>query len=124
MRYIIALSLSLLAVLFTACDNKKSNLSGRWVSKETIVEKAFAGDRTFQIVRALSLNTNGQGEFSIVANGEVTRRDAGSWSVTSDVFLLDHDGGKTVYFRILRLSNETLVIRTEEGVERIYNRVQ
>jgi hypothetical protein len=124
MRYITFACLFILAVFFTACDAKKANLAGRWVTKETIVEKGFPADKTFQIVRSLSLNANGQGEFSIVANGEVTRRDAGNWSVTSDVFLLDHEGGKTVYFRILRLSNETLVIRTEEGVERVYNRVQ
>lgn len=125
MRPILTLALALLAFIFSGCDiAKKTELAGRWVSKETVVEKGFTGDRSDSVLRTLSLDSNGRGEFTINANGNIIRRDIGNWTVVADVFILDHEGGKSNYFRILRLTKERLVIRTEEGFERIYDRVQ
>ena len=125
MRPILTLALVLLSLAFAGCDAvKKSSLAGRWVTKETIVEKGLLNDKSDNVVRSLNLEANGNGEFIIAANGNMIRHDAGRWSVVSDIFVLDYEGGKTVYFRILRLTNERLVIRTEEGIERIYDRVQ
>lgn len=125
MKYLSVACILLAAFFFTACDAKKSNLAGRWVTKETVVQKsALGGDRADNVIRTLALDANGNGEFVIVSNGDIIRKDVGKWSVVSDVFLLDHEGGKTIYFRILRITNERLVIRTEEGIERIYDRVQ
>jgi hypothetical protein len=124
MRPLLTLALALLSLAFVGCD-KKSEMAGRWVTKETIVKKAtFGGDKTDNVVRTLVLNSNGSGEFQITENGQVTRHDVGQWSVVSDIFFLDHAGGQTFYLRIVRLTKERLVIRTEEGVERIYDRVQ
>lgn len=125
MRPVYLWILVLLSLGIIGCDaSKKSEMAGRWVAKETVVEKGFTGDRSDSVLRTLSLDSNGRGEFTINANGNIIRRDIGSWTVVADVFILDHEGGKSNYFRILRLTKERLVIRTEEGFERIYDRVQ
>ena len=126
MRPLLTLTLALLSLAFVGCDAvKKSSLAGRWVTTETVVENTvFNGNQATNVVRSLNLDENGNGSFVIANNGKVIRQDVGKWSVVSDVFLLDYEGGKTVYFRVLRLTNERLVIRTEEGFERIYDRIK
>jgi hypothetical protein len=124
MRPLLTVALALLSLAFVGCD-KKSSYAGRWVATETVVENTvFSGNQATNVVRSLNLDENGNGSFVIANNGKVIRQDVGKWSVVSDVFLLDYEGGKTVYFRVLRLTNERLVIRTEEGFERIYDRIK
>jgi hypothetical protein len=124
MRPLFTLALALLALAFVGCDNK-SNFSGRWISKETRVDKGIiSSDKTDIIIRTLTLNANGTGDLNITLNGRVTQNDAGKWSVLSDIFFLDIDRGQTVYLRVVRITNERLVIRTPEGIERIYDRLQ
>jgi hypothetical protein len=126
MRSTLTLALALLSLAFVGCDSaKKSSFAGRWISKETRVDKGFiSSDKTDIIVRTLTLDANGNGELNITLNGRVTQNANGRWSVLSDIFYLDYDNGQTVYLRIVRITNERLVIRNAEGTERIYDRLQ
>ena len=124
MRPLLTLALALLALAFVGCDNK-SNFSGRWISKETRVDKGIiSSDKTDIIVRTLTLDANGNGDLNITLNGRVTQNASGKWNVLADIFYLDAEGGKTVYLRVVRITNERLVIRNADGSERIYDRLQ
>ena len=109
---------------FVGCD-KKASFAGRWISKETRVDKGIiSSDKTDLIVRTLTLDANGNGDLNITLNGRVTQSATGRWNVLSDIFYLDSEGGKTVYLRVVRITNERLVIRNPDGSERIYDRLQ
>lgn len=124
MRPIFAFLLALLSLAFVGCD-KKASFAGRWISKETRVDKGFiSSDKTDIIVRTLTLDANGNGELNITLNGRVTQSAAGKWSVLNDVFFLDYENGQTIYLRIVRVTAERLVIRNPDGGERIYDRLQ
>jgi hypothetical protein len=124
MRPLLTLALALLSLAFVGCD-KKSSYAGRWISKETRVDKGFiSSDKTDIIVRTLTLDANGNGELNITLNGRVTQSAAGKWSVLNDVFFLDYENGQTIYLRIVRVTAERLVIRNPDGGERIYDRLQ
>jgi len=124
MRPIFAFMLALLSLAFVGCD-KKASFAGRWISKETRVDKGIiSSDKTDLIVRTLTLDANGNGDLNITLNGRVTQSAAGKWSVLNDVFFLDHENGQTIYLRIVRVSPERLVIRNPDGSERIYDRLQ
>jgi hypothetical protein len=122
MRSLIALVV--LSLAFVGCD-KKSEMAGRWISKETRVDKGIIrSDKTDIIIHTLTLNVNGEGQLNITKNDRTDQNALGNWSILGDIFFLDYGNGKTAYLRIVRLTKERLVIRTEEGVERIYDRVQ
>jgi hypothetical protein len=124
MRPIFAFLLALLSLAFVGCD-KKASFAGRWISKETRVDKGIiSSDKTDLIVRTLTLDANGNGDLNITLNGRVTQSATGRWNVLSDIFYLDSEGGKTVYLRVVRITNERLVIRNPDGGERIYDRLQ
>ena len=124
MRPIVTLALVLFSLAFVGCD-KKSSYAGRWISKETRVDKGFiSSDKTDIIVRTLTLDANGNGELNITLNGRLTQNANGRWSVLSDIFYLDYDNGQTIYLRVVRITNERLVIRNPDGSERIYDRLQ
>ena len=124
MRPLFTLALALLSFAFVGCDNK-SNFSGRWISKETRVDKGILrSDKTDIIIRTLTLNANGSGDLNITINSRVDQNAAGKWSVLSDILYLDSEGGKTVYLRVVRITNERLVIRNSDGSESIYDRLQ
>jgi hypothetical protein len=126
MRPILTLALALLSFAFVGCDSaKKASFAGRWISKETRVDKGIiSSDRTDIIVRTLSLDSNGNGSLNITLNGRVTQSANGKWSVLNDVFFLDYENGQTVYLRVIRITGERLVIRNPDGSERIYDRLQ
>jgi hypothetical protein len=124
MRPIFAFLLALLSLAFVGCD-KKASFAGRWISKETRVDKGIiSSDKTDLIVRTLTLDANGNGDLNITLNGRITQSATGKWNVLSDIFYLDSEGGKTVYLRVVRITNERLVIRNPDGSERIYDRLQ
>lgn len=124
MRPIFAFLLALLSLAFVGCD-KKASFAGRWISKETRVDKGIiSSDKTDLIVRTLTLDANGNGDLNITLNGRVTQSATGKWNVLSDIFYLDSEGGKTVYLRVVRITNERLVIRNSDGSESIYDRLQ
>jgi hypothetical protein len=126
MRSTLTLALALLSLAFVGCDSaKKSSFAGRWISKETRVDKGFiSSDKTDIIIRTLTLNANGTGDLNITLNGRATQNAVGKWSVLNDIFFLDYDNGQTVYLRVIRITGERLVIRNPEGTERIYDRLQ
>lgn len=126
MRSTLTLALALLSLVFLGCDSaKKSSFAGRWISKETRVDKGIiSSDKTDIIIRTLTLDTKGNGELKITLNGRETQNASGKWSLLDDVFLLDIENGQTIYLRIIRVTAERLVIRTPEGAERIYDRLQ
>jgi|GEM_PF-3503663 len=124
MRPLLTLALALLSLAFVGCD-KKASFAGRWISKETRVDKGIiSSDKTDLIVRTLTLDATGNGALQITLNGRVTQSAAGKWSVLNDVFFLDYENGQTIYLRIVRVTAERLVIRNPDGGERIYDRLQ
>lgn len=124
MRPIFACLLALLSLAFVGCD-EKARFAGRWISKETRVDKGIiSSDKTDLIVRTLTLDANGNGALQITLNGRPTQSAAGKWSVLNDVFYLDYENGQTIYLRIVRVTAERLVIRNPDGGERIYDRLQ
>ncbi|GBL23656.1 hypothetical protein EMGBS6_04410 [Opitutia bacterium] len=126
MRPILTLALAVLAFTFSGCDSaKKSSFVGRWISKETRVDKGIiSSDKTDLIVRTITLDANGNGQLSITLNGRPTQNASGKWSVLNDVFFLDYDNGQTLYLRVVRITAERFVIRNPDGSERIYDRIQ
>ena len=126
MRPILALALVLFSLTFVGCDTaKKASFAGRWITKETMVQKIIlTGDKTNVIERVLELNSTGEGELAIKVNGKVETSAKGKWAVQGDIFYLDYEGTKSLYMRVVRITNERLVIRTPEGIERIYDRLQ
>jgi hypothetical protein len=126
MRPLLTLALALLSLAFAGCDSaKKANFAGRWISKETRVDKGIiSSDRTDIIVRTLILDSNGNGSLNITLNGRVTQSANGKWNVLSDIFYLDDASGQTIYLRVVRITNERFVIRNPDGSERIYDRLQ
>jgi hypothetical protein len=112
MRLVIALFLAIYSFALTGCDStKKANYVGRWISKDGVV------------VRTLVLDSKGNGSLKVTPTfGSDTV--SGKWDVLNDILFLDYEGGKTIYLRVVRISGEKLVIRNEEGTERIYDRLQ
>jgi hypothetical protein len=107
------------------CDAKKSAIAGHWFSKDPYVERKILGsDQPHVVERNLRLDKGGEGSLIIHDNRKVTESINGRWAVDGDILRLDYDGGKTLYLRIVRLTDERLVIRTDEGKERIYERVK
>ena len=107
------------------CDAKKSAIAGHWFSKDPYVERKILGsDQPHVVERNLRLGKGGEGSLIILDNRKVTESINGRWAVDGDILRLDYDGGKTLYLRIVRLTDERLVIRTDEGKERIYERVK
>jgi hypothetical protein len=126
MRSLLTLALALISIAFVGCDSaKKANYSGRWISKETMVDKGIINpDKTNVVERTLTLEPGGRSEFLVKVNGKAAQVTAGTWAVQADILYLDHEAGKTVYMRVIRITNERLVIRNPEGTERIYDRLQ
>ena len=76
------------------------------------------------VERNLRLEKGGEGSLVILDNRKTSESINGRWGVDGDVLRLDYDGTKTLYLRIVRVTDEKLVIRTDEGKERIYERVK
>ncbi|MEY4272529.1 MAG: hypothetical protein RL250_1395 [Verrucomicrobiota bacterium] len=107
------------------CNVKKSAIAGQWFSKDPYIErKIFGSDQPHVVERNLRLDQNGQGTLLILDNRKVSETINGQWAVDGDILHLDYEGGKSLYLRIVRLTDERLVIRTDEGKERIYERVK
>jgi hypothetical protein len=103
----------------------KARLVGRWTNKETEVDKGIiSSDKTDIFQRNITLSPNGEGSFNILKNGRVSTTYLGQWNLQGDILLLDQSNGVSVYWRLLRVSNERLVLRNDAGVERIYDRIQ
>jgi hypothetical protein len=126
MRSTLTLAFALLSLAFVGCDSaKKGNFVGRWINKETQVHKIIlTGDKTNIVERTLELNSTGNGELVIRVNGKTENGAKGKWAIQGDIFFLDYEGDKTLYMRVIRITNERMVIRTPEGNERIYDRLQ
>ena len=126
MRSTLTLVFALLSLAFVGCDSvKKGDFVGRWINKETEVRKnMLTGDKTDIVERTLELNSSGNGELVIRVNGKTENGAKGKWAIQGDIFFLDYEGDQTLYMRIIRITNERMVIRTPEGKERIYDRLQ
>jgi hypothetical protein len=108
------------SILLCACASRPAGYSGRWISKETVV-----GDFQPAVVeRTLTLGSDGHGQLVIKQNNRVVKDASGTWGIQADILHLDTEKNQSIYLRILRLTTERLVVRTEEGNERIYDRVQ
>jgi hypothetical protein len=108
-----------------AITQTKARLVGRWTNKETEVDKGIiSSDKTDIFQRNITLSPNGEGSFNILKNGRVSTTYLGLWNLQGDILLLDQSNGVSVYWRLLRVSNERLVLRNDAGVERIYDRIQ
>jgi hypothetical protein len=108
-----------------AVAQTKAQLVGRWTSKETEVDKGIISSDTTDIYqRNITLGKDGQALFNILKNGRVSATYQGQWNLQGDILLLDQSNGVSVYWRLLRVSNERLVLRNDAGVERIYDRIQ
>jgi hypothetical protein len=118
------LKIILLSVALLGCG-AKSSYAGRWVNKDTSVStQLFSGGKAEVTERSLTLNADGTGTLSISVNGEAPQQYSGKWDVAEDILRLDYDTNKTVYYRVIRSTNERLVLRNPEGAERIFDRVQ
>jgi hypothetical protein len=125
MRVLVFLLLATVAFGLCGCEAQKSKFAGRWISKETLVKNnAFTGSKADAFERQLVLDSNGNGQLLVNQNGEPAFSVSGKWSIEGDIFHLDYEGTKTIYMRILRVTNERLVLRNEEGKERIFDRLQ
>lgn len=125
MRTPAALLTVAVALSLAGCNSNKTSCVGTWISKETRVDKGIiSSDRTDVIVRKLTLNSDGTGSLHNTLNNRVTQNAEGKWSLAGDILLLDYDNGQTIYVRLLRVSNERLVIRNPDGSERIYDRLK
>lgn len=108
-----------------AVAQTKAQLVGRWTNKETEVDKGIISSDTTDIYqRNITLGRDGQALFNILKNGRVSASYQGQWNLQGDILLLDQSNGVSVYWRLLRVSNERLVLRNDAGVERIYDRIQ
>ncbi len=116
--------LLLSSLCFVGCDAKKSAIAGHWFSKDTYVERKILGSEPHVVERNLRLEKGGEGSLVILDNRKTSESINGRWGVDGDVLRLDYDGTKTLYLRIVRVTDEKLVIRTDEGKERIYERVK
>jgi len=112
-------------IIAKAMTQTKAQLVGRWTNKETEVDKGIiSSDKTDIYQRNITLSPNGEGSFNILKNGRVSTTYLGQWNLQGDILLLDQSNGVSVYWRLLRVSNERLVLRNDAGVERIYDRIQ
>lgn len=109
-----------ITVLLCACATRPAGYSGRWISKETVV----GGFQPAVVERALTLEQDGRGQLVIKQNNQVIKDATGTWGIQADILHLDTEKNQSIYLRVLRLTNERLVVRTEEGNERIYDRIQ
>jgi hypothetical protein len=116
MRKIISLVLVSLCFFITSCG-KKSNFVGRWTNngKENVI---------IPTVYTLKLEANGTGEFIKVKANFKPEEIIFKWSVSNDVLIFDYGDDQTMYLRIVRLTDEKLVVRDSEGKEIIFDRVQ
>ena len=125
MKPFLSSMLACFALLCIGCDAKKSAIAGQWFSKDPYVErKIFGSNEPHVVERTLRLDKSGSGSLVILDNRKITESLNGSWGVDGDILHLDYEGGKSLYLRIVRLTDERLVIRTDEGKERIYERVK
>lgn len=125
MKKLLTSLLACATLLITGCDAKKTAIAGHWFSKDTYVERKIIGSNEPHVVeRNLRLEKSGEGSLVILDNRKTSESINGRWGVDGDVLRLDYDGTKTLYLRIVRLTDERLVIRTDEGKERIYERVK
>jgi hypothetical protein len=121
MRLLLLLS----GLCLLGCDAKKSAIAGHWFSKDPYVERKLLGsDQPHVVERTLRLDKGGEGSLVILDNRKVSESLSGRWDLDGDVLHLDYEGGKSLYLRVVRLTDERLVIRTDEGKERIYERVK
>jgi len=109
-----------ICVLLCACASRTAGYSGRWISKETVV----VDFQPAVVERTLTLDHNGRGQLVIRQNNRVVKDASGTWDIQADILHLDTEKNQSIYLRVLRLTNERLVVRTEDGNERIYDRVQ
>jgi hypothetical protein len=121
MRLLLLLS----GLCLLGCDAKKSAIAGQWFSKDPYVErKIFGSNEPHVVERTLRLDKGGAGSLVILDNRKISQSIVGRWSVEGDILYLDYENSKSLYVRIIRLADERLVIRTDEGNERIYERVK
>lgn len=101
----------------------KKELVGRWTNKD--LDKSvvsFSTTNVFQ--RNITLGEDGQGSFLILENQKEVASYHGQWKLQGDILHIDQANGRSLYWKLLRLSNERLVLRNDEGTERIYDRIQ
>jgi hypothetical protein len=96
----------------------KSRLIGKWECREA--------DGT---TRTLAFNLNGAGEYYVqwpTKEYGLAVAEGGPWDVQGDICYIDIRTKEmdTYYLRIVRLTQEKLVVRGHNGIERPYERVK
>lgn len=96
----------------------KGRLIGKWECREA--------DRT---TRTLAFNLNGPAEYYIQNSTRelsLNVAERGPWDVKGDILYIDLrvKDMDTYYLRIIRLSQDKLVVRNHKGIERSYERVK
>lgn len=108
-----------------AIAQTKAQLVGRWTNKDTVVDKGIiSSDKTDVFQRNITLSADGQGSYVILKNDRAHLTRPGRWNLQGDILYIDENDSSSVYWRLLRVSNERLVLRNDEGKERIYDRIQ
>lgn len=108
-----------------AVAQTKAQLIGRWTNKDTVVDKGIiSSDKTDVFQRNITLSAGGQGTYVILKNDRAHLSRPGRWNLQGDILYIDETDGSSAYWRLLRVSNERLVLRNDEGKERIYDRIQ
>jgi hypothetical protein len=129
--------LSTLAVVRTKGGAfSKSDLTGKWVAKETVVPNPglFDGKGEAMVVeRQMTLGRNNVAEYLRSHNARPYLAFSGPWSIEGDYLVLRYETKgqqnmpnvqKFLAGRITRISSERLVIIYEDGAERIFDRVR
>lgn len=96
----------------------KGRLIGKWLCREA--------DGT---TRTLAFNLNGAGEYYVQRPKKefgLVVAEGGPWDVQGDICYIDirMEEMDTYYLRIVRLTQEKLVVRGHNGIERSYERVK
>ena len=96
----------------------KGRLIGKWECREA--------DGT---TRTLAFNLNGAGEYYVQRPTKefgLVVAEGGPWDVQGDICYIDIRMKEmdTYYLRIIRLTQEKLVVRGHNGIERSYERVK
>lgn len=108
-----------------AITRAKTELVGRWTNKETEVDKGIiSSDKTDIYQRNLVLAANGQATYNRLKNGREPISYQGKWNLQGDILFVDEPDGHTLYLRLIRVSEERLVVRYDDGKERIFDRIQ
>ena len=108
-----------------AVAQTKAQLVGRWTNKDTVVDKGIiSSDKTDVYQRNITLSADGQGSYIVLKNDRGYISRPGKWNLQGDILYIDENNGSSEYWRLLRISNERLVLRNDEGKERIYDRIQ